>query len=124
MGYIFLAFAILAEVFGTTMLKLSDGFSNVLPSFGIAIGFAVSFFFLGKALKTLPLSIAFSTWAGAGTSLTVAVGLVFFGESMNALQILGVMILITGVILINSSKGLKNTPKKSSWLTKGCSVNQ
>ena len=45
-GMIFLAAAILSEVFGSTMLKLSEGFSAPLPAAGVIIGFAASFTFL------------------------------------------------------------------------------
>ncbi|ARC63028.1 SMR family transporter [Bacillus licheniformis] len=55
-GMIFLAAAILSEVFGSTMLKLSEGFSAPLPAAGVIIGFAASFTFLSFSLKTLFIS--------------------------------------------------------------------
>lgn len=105
MGYLFLVIAILAEVFGTAMLKLSEGLSNLFPSLGLAAGFILAFFFLSKALKTLPLSLAYATWAGVGTASTVLVGLFIFGENMNPIQVIGVLISIAGVTLINMSQG-------------------
>lgn len=41
--YLYLAVAIASELFGTSMLKASDGFTKLLPSLGVLIGFGVSF---------------------------------------------------------------------------------
>ena len=61
---IFLLGAIIFEVIGTTMLNLSDGFTNILPTVNMYICFALSFVCLIGALNTIPLSIAYSVWAG------------------------------------------------------------
>lgn len=42
-GYLALSIAIISEIFGTTMLKLSDGFSSLLPSIGVVIGMGLAF---------------------------------------------------------------------------------
>jgi multidrug resistance protein EbrB len=61
---VYLSLAILSEVFGSTMLKLTDGFTNTLPIIGVVIGFLFSFSFLSLALKSIPLSSAYATWSG------------------------------------------------------------
>ena len=43
-GYIILIIAIIGEVFGSSMLKASNGFKRVLPIFGVIIGYGVSRF--------------------------------------------------------------------------------
>ncbi|WP_077478762.1 DMT family transporter [Rodentibacter trehalosifermentans] len=45
--WLFLALAIVSEVFASSMLKLSDGFSKTLPTVGVAVGFIISFYFWG-----------------------------------------------------------------------------
>lgn len=101
-GMIFLAAAILSEVFGSTMLKLSEGFSAPLPAAGVMIGFAASFTFLSFSLKTLPLSAAYATWAGTGTALTAAIGYFIFQEPFNLKTLIGLVLIIGGVFLLNS----------------------
>ena len=60
MHWLTLALAILCEVFATTMLKLSDGFTRPLPLLGMTLGYALSFYALALTLKTLPLDAAYT----------------------------------------------------------------
>ncbi|MFP7344275.1 SMR family multidrug efflux transporter EbrB [Bacillus safensis] len=107
-GILYLTGAILTEVFGSTMLKLSQGFSQLLPSIGVLIGFGCAFTFLSLALKTLELSSAYATWSGVGTALTALVGLVLFNETISTKGFIGLALVICGVIVLNQSKKQKN----------------
>ncbi|MGX1830050.1 DMT family transporter [Paenibacillus taichungensis] len=109
-GYFALVIAIIAEVFGTTMLKLSDGFTNLLPSIGLVVGMALSFYFLTMGLKTIPLSTAYAIWAGVGTAITALLGVILWNDPFNMLSGIGLMMVIGGVVLLNLSK----SPAKSS----------
>lgn len=57
-GYIYLTISIIAEVFATTMLKLSEGFTVMLPSVGVIIGYVLAFYFISKALQTLAAKLS------------------------------------------------------------------
>ncbi|RAW12859.1 QacE family quaternary ammonium compound efflux SMR transporter [Paenibacillus taichungensis] len=103
-GYFALASAIIAEVFGTTMLKLSDGFTNLLPSIGLVVGMALSFYFLTMCLKTIPLSTAYAIWAGVGTAITALLGVILWNDPFNILSGIGLIMVIGGVVLLNLSK--------------------
>lgn len=110
-GILYLTGAILTEVFGSTMLKLSQGFSQLLPSIGVLIGFGCAFTFLSLALKTIKLSSAYATWSGVGTALTALVGLVLFNETISTKGYIGLALVICGVIVLNQSKKQKNETK-------------
>ena len=97
--------------FGSTMLKLSQGFSQLLPSIGVLIGFGCAFTFLSLALKTIELSSAYATWSGVGTALTALVGLVLFNETISTKGYIGLALVICGVIVLNQSKKQKNETK-------------
>ncbi|KKB38329.1 Multidrug resistance protein EbrB [Bacillus thermotolerans] len=103
-GMLFLAFAILSEVFGTTMLKLSDGFTNLWPTMGVGIGFLSAFLFMSFALKTIPLSMAYATWSGIGTALTAVIGMMIFQEHADLMKIMGLSLVIGGIVLLNISQ--------------------
>tara|TARA_B100000123_G_scaffold39346_1_gene25912 strand:- start:1831 stop:2358 length:528 start_codon:yes stop_codon:yes gene_type:complete len=90
MGWVLLAGAIAFEVFGTVMLKVSDGFSKWLPSTGVVIGYIVSFVLLAFALRTIGLSTAYAIWAGVGTVGVVLAGVLIFGEHLSAMAIVGI----------------------------------
>ncbi|GAA4868380.1 multidrug efflux SMR transporter [Kitasatospora terrestris] len=101
MPYVLLALAIAAEVCATSMLKLTDGFSRLWPSLGVALGYMLSFLLLGRALKHIPVSVAYAVWSGVGTAAVAAIGATLFGETLGRLQWLGIAVVIVGVVLIN-----------------------
>jgi multidrug resistance protein EbrB len=110
-GFVMLALAIICEIFGTTMLKLADGFTNLLPSVGVIIGFILAFYFLGLSLKSIPLSLGYGIWAGAGTALTTLIGVIIWREPFNTITSISLFAIILGVILLNSSSAPINIDK-------------
>ncbi len=101
MAWLFLACAILAEVAATTALKLSDGFSRLGPSVVVVIGYVAAFALLSQALvRGLGISVAYGTWAAAGIALVALIGVVFLGESLSAVQIGGIALVIIGVLAL------------------------
>lgn len=105
MPYLLLVLAIAAEVCATTCLKLTDGFSRLLPSVAVVAGYALSFALLGRALRHIPVSVAYAVWSGAGTAAVAAIGVVAFGEQMGRVQWLGIALVITGVVVLNLRGG-------------------
>ncbi|MBX9974575.1 multidrug efflux SMR transporter [Cytobacillus firmus] len=104
-AYILLALAIISEVFGSSMLKATDGFKKLLPSLSVIFGYGVAFYALSLSLKTLPLGMAYAIWAGLGTVLTALVGIIIYKENVNGKKILGLALIVGGVILLNSGGG-------------------
>lgn len=102
-AYFILTLSILFEVFATTMLKVSEGFTVILPSIGSIVGYALSFYLIAIALKTLPLSFAYAIWAAAGTAMTAIIGILIWGELFSAAKVAGLLLIIGGVILLNIS---------------------
>ncbi|GEN36177.1 MULTISPECIES: DMT family transporter [Aneurinibacillus] len=103
-GYVFLMIAILSEVFGTSMLKMSEGFSKLLPSLGVMAGFGSAFYFISLALQTLPLSMSYAIWSGIGTALTAIIGVVVWKEAFNLQILIGLILIIAGVMVLNFAK--------------------
>ncbi|WP_068672232.1 multidrug efflux SMR transporter [Oceanobacillus sp. Castelsardo] len=103
-SYIVLAISIIGEIFATSMLKLSEGFTVLSPSIGVIIGYGLSFYFLSLCLKTISLSLAYAIWSGAGTALTALIGVILWGEVFTTLKILGILLIIGGVVVLNSSR--------------------
>lgn len=101
MAYILLAFSIISEVFGSTMLKLSNGFKKLFPVLGVAIGYMISFYLLSLTLTKLPLTFTYAVWSGVGTVLTTIVGVFLFKEHLNLKGIIGIILIIVGVVMLN-----------------------
>lgn len=97
-----LAIAIMSEVFGTTMLKLSQGFSKPVYVLGVLVGFAVAFYCLALSLKSIPLGMAYAIWSGVGLVLTAVVGVVVFGEKVDFWGLLSIGLILAGVVMLNT----------------------
>ncbi|MBT2648621.1 multidrug efflux SMR transporter [Bacillus sp. ISL-34] len=103
--YAFLAIAILSEVFGSSMLKVSNGFKRLFPSIGVVIGMGLAFYCLSLSLITIPLGTAYAIWSGIGTALTALVGVIVYKEGFNVKKFLGLVLIIGGVIVLKLSSG-------------------
>jgi len=97
-SWLFLVAAIAAEVGGTTCLKLSDGFSRIVPSMGVVGLYAVSFVCLASVLKTIDMGVAYAIWSGLGTALVAAAGILVFGEPLSGLRLISIGLIIVGVV--------------------------
>ncbi|MBD3109182.1 multidrug efflux SMR transporter [Bacillus sp. AGMB 02131] len=102
MGYIWLSIAIVSEVFGSSMLKLTDGFKRFFPTLGVVVGYAIAFYALSLSLEELPLGAVYAIWAGVGTALTALVGVIFYKEGINFKKTVGILMVIGGIVLLNS----------------------
>lgn len=100
MGIIYLTGAIISEVFGSTMLKLTSMTKGKLPIVGIIIGYAISFYLLSLTLLSIPLSFAYAVWSGVGTALTAVIGFIVFKEQWNWKIVFSIGLLICGIILM------------------------
>ena len=103
-SWIYLIAAIVFVVSGTTCMKLSQGFTKIVPSVLIFVFYGLCFSFLTLALKRLEVSVAYSVWAGLGTILIVIIGIIWFRESASFIKLLSIALIIIGVIGINASQ--------------------
>ena len=95
---LYLLLAILLEVAGTTSMKLSDGFSVLLPSILIFVFYSLSFVFLTLTLKRLEVSFVYAIWSGLGTLLIAMIGIFFFHEAVTLIKILSLFMIIGGIV--------------------------
>ncbi|MDQ3922900.1 MAG: multidrug efflux SMR transporter [Actinomycetota bacterium] len=101
MGWILLTFAIMLEVAGTTNMKLSEGFSNLVPSVLVIFFYALSIIALTFAVNRLDVSAAYAVWSGMGTALVAMIGLWFFQESVTSVKVVALGFIIVGVVMLH-----------------------
>ena len=101
MGYLYLAIAILAEVIATNALKASEGFTNIVPSIIVVIGYGAAFYFLSLVLKTIPVGIAYAIWSGVGIVLITILAAIIFNQIPDIPAIIGMVLIVSGVVVIN-----------------------
>lgn len=101
MAWLYLALAVGAEVTGTVSLKLSDGFTRLVPSLVVVVGYAVAFWSLSRALtRGLGIGVAYGTWSAAGVVLVAVAGAVFLGEHLTRTQAGGLALVVGGVLAL------------------------
>ena len=101
MAWFLLGFAITMEVIATTALKLTEGFTKLIPTAVSLIGYGLSFFALSRVLGQVPLAIAYAIWSGAGISLVGIIGWVWLGQKLDTGAFIGIGLIIAGVVVIN-----------------------
>ena len=101
MHYLYLLIAVALEVSGTMLLPASENFTRVLPTVGLIVCYASSFYFLTFALNTLPIAVVYATWSGLGIFLITLFGYLVFDEALDWRAILGLFMIVAGVVLVN-----------------------
>jgi len=99
--WIYLGIAIVSEVIGTSALNASAGFSRLWPSLVVIVGYAVAFYCLSLALKSIPVGIAYAIWSGVGVALIALVGWAIFGQALDAPAVIGIALIVAGVVVLN-----------------------
>jgi small multidrug resistance pump len=100
-NYVFLSIAIVAEVIATSALKASNGFTNLLPSVLVVVGYCVAFYCLSLTLRTIPVGIAYAIWSGAGIVLVSLIGWALYGQKLDFWALVGIGFILAGVLIVN-----------------------
>ena len=98
---IYLLLAILFETSATTLLKVSDGFTVILPTIASILLYVLSFYCLSTCLKTVPIGIAYAIWSALGIVLVTLVGIFAFKQTPDWPAIIGLALIIIGVGVLN-----------------------
>ncbi|WP_423821038.1 multidrug efflux SMR transporter [Salinisphaera sp. SPP-AMP-43] len=101
LNWLILAAAIVAEVIGTTCLKMSGGLSRFWPVTGMIVFYGASFVGLALALRSIDMSVAYAIWSGLGVALITVVGVFGFGEAFTIARAVCIVLILLGVIGLN-----------------------
>lgn len=97
-AWVSLLLAIVFEIIGTALLKLSNGFSEAGWGLMAILAYCGSFWFLAPALKTIPIGVAYAIWAGVGIVAVAVIGFVFFEQRLQFLQYLFITMILIGAV--------------------------
>jgi multidrug transporter EmrE-like cation transporter len=97
-AWILLGIAIVLEVTGTFLLKLSNGFGNWYRG-ALSIGcYSACFWVLAPALKVLPVGVGYAIRAGVGIIAAAALGAVVFDDKLGLVQYSCIALVILGAV--------------------------
>jgi small multidrug resistance pump len=96
-----LAVAIVIEVASTAALPRTDGFRDPFWAVIVVTGYATSIWLLSLVVQWLPVSVTYAVWSGLGTAAIAVVGVLFLGESVNAVKVAAIALIVVGVVVLN-----------------------
>lgn len=94
--------AVAGEIGGAIALRYADGFTRLWPTLVALASFTLALTLVSRVMQTLPVSIAYPVWAGAGTAGVALIGVFVLDEPFNILTAFGVFLIIAGVVVLNS----------------------
>ncbi len=100
MAWILLILAGLFEVVWAYSMKMSDGFSKLIPSSITIVFMLLSFALLAVSMKSLPLGTAYTVWTGIGAIGAFIVGIVVLNESVSIMRIMAAILIVSGLVLM------------------------
>ncbi len=103
MAWLILIIAGLFEVVWAFSMKQSEGFTRLWPSVVTLAAMLVSFGLLAWSMRSLPLGTAYTVWTGVGAVGAFVVGIVFLGETANALRLMAALLIVSGLLLMKLS---------------------
>jgi small multidrug resistance pump len=102
MTYAILAVAIVIELVATSLIKSTEGFTRLWPTVICLLCYAASFYALSQAIhRGMQVGVAYALWGAIGTTLIVIIGATFLGDTISALKVVGIGLVIGGVITLN-----------------------
>ena len=103
MPWIFLFVAGLLEVVWAFTMKLSQGFTRLGPSIVTLLAMLASFGLLSLAMRSLPLSTAYTVWTGIGAVGAFVVGVAMLGEPLSGMRVLAAALIVLGIVLMRGA---------------------
>ncbi|NQY22979.1 MAG: multidrug efflux SMR transporter [Campylobacteraceae bacterium] len=97
-AWVYLILAGVLEVGFASMIKLTDGFTKLVPTLIFTVFAVSSFYCLTKAVQTLPIGTAYAIWTGIGAFGTILIGIFFYNESASVLRLFFLFTLIASII--------------------------
>ncbi len=102
MPYVLLTLAIGSELFATSMMKATDGFSRLWPTVAVLAGYVISFIALSQAIKGgIQVGVAYAIWSAVGTAAIIVIGALFLDEPVTLAKVGGIVLIIAGVVMLN-----------------------
>ena len=105
MAWLIVTIAGLLEVAMAISLKESHSFSRWPWSVSFVVFAVTSFWLLSISLRTLPVGSAYAVWTGIGAAGTAIAGMLFLGESHDALRLVAITLIISGVVMLQLVSG-------------------
>ena len=107
-AYIILIVAVILGTAANGFAKGAQGFTLLLPSVLTAISIVGCMFTLSLVMKSIPIGITYASFAGLCIVATTLVGIYKFKQIPDFYTLIGLILIITGVLIVNLLGNLKS----------------
>ena len=100
-AYIILIIAVVLGTASNGFAKSAQGFTLLIPSIVTAVTIVLCMYTLSLVMKVIPVGVTYASFAGLCIVATVMVGIFKFNQIPNLYTIIGLLLIITGVLIVN-----------------------
>ena len=99
-NWVYLGLAIVSEVLATASLKSTEGFTRLVPSIVVLVGYSAALYFLSLTLDTIPIGVAYAVWSGVGVATITLVSFVLYDQKIDLAGLVGIGLIVAGVVVL------------------------
>ena len=101
-AYIFLVVGIFLGILANGyFLKMSEGFTKLLPSIACGIIILLTIFCLSRAMNTIPVGFTYATYGGLTIIGVTIFGVTKYNQMPNIYGLIGIVLIVIGVVFVN-----------------------
>ena len=100
-GYILLVLAVIFGIASNSSLKMTEGFTKLVPSIYCSVLIVLCILCLAKAMMTIPVGFTYATYGGLTITAVTIFGIVKYNQMPNLYGIIGIALIVVGVLIVN-----------------------
>ncbi|WP_235589337.1 DMT family transporter [Aeromonas dhakensis] len=95
---------IVSETSATSTLKMfgsSEGTTKMLLLGLLVLLYCTCYYSLSRAVKDIPVGLAYATWSGTGILVVSTLGMAFYGQHPDTAAMIGMAVIASGIVIMN-----------------------
>ena len=101
-GYIYLVLAIITGIASNGFLKTTESFTKLTPTIFCITSIVVCIFCLSRAMTIIPVGFTYATYGALTITAVTLFGIFKYNQTPNLFGVLGLILIISGVIILNT----------------------
>ncbi|BBU94387.1 multidrug efflux SMR transporter [Providencia rettgeri] len=103
-SWLWMLAVIVSETSATSTLKMfdnSEGMTKSLLLALIVVLYVICYYSLSRAVKYIPVGLAYATWSGTGILMVSTLGMLFYGQHPDTAAMIGMAVIASGIVIMN-----------------------
>jgi len=100
-GYIYLILAIITGIASNGFLKTTESFTKITPTIFCVLSIIICIFCLSRAMTIIPVGFTYATYGALTITAVTLFGIFKYNQTPNLYGIVGLILIVSGVIILN-----------------------